>query len=210
MLSFEMLPAGHGDCLWIEYGDDPVRRVLIDGGPYYSYKHLRKKIEQLDADDRHFELLIVTHVDADHIEGVLRLLQEPHLGVTFGDVWFNGTKQINAAIDQGDLLDERHGEYLQALLTSSGQRWNGEFGGEVICVPARGDLPTATLDGCVKLTVVSPTGKELKTLGAEWVKSSTARASARGNRKGTQRSQGQSSPESAGQPQRRATGGYSR
>ncbi len=37
-----MLPAGHGDCLWIEYGD-PGRpqRVLIDGGPLHSYGHLR-------------------------------------------------------------------------------------------------------------------------------------------------------------------------
>ena len=167
MLSLEMLPAGHGDCLWIEYGV-PVRRILIDGGPYYSYKHLRNRIEQLDADDRHFELLIVTHVDADHIEGVLRLLQEPHLGVSFGDVWFNGTQQINAALDEGDLLDEREGEYLQAVLTSSEQPWNAAFGGKVIYVPAEGDLPTAKLGGDATLTVVSPTAKELKTLGARW------------------------------------------
>ena len=88
----------------------PVHRILVDGGPYYSYKYLRQKIEQLDPGDRHFELLIVTHVDADHIESTLRLLQEPRLGVSFGDVWFNGTKQINAALDQGDMLDERQGD----------------------------------------------------------------------------------------------------
>ncbi|AGB26723.1 hypothetical protein Mycsm_06587 (plasmid) [Mycobacterium sp. JS623] len=163
-----MLPAGHGDCLWIEYGD-PVRRILIDGGPYYSYKHLRDRVEQLDEGDRHFELLIVTHVDADHIEGVLRLLQEPHLGVSFGDVWFNGTTQINAALDQGDLLDERQGEYLQALLTDSGQRWNDAFDGKVVYVRATGDLPVATLAGGATLTVVSPTAKELRTLAGHWV-----------------------------------------
>jgi beta-lactamase superfamily II metal-dependent hydrolase len=168
MLTIEMLPAGHGDCLWIEYGD-PVRRILVDGGPYYSYKHLRNKIEQLDAHDRHFELLIVTHVDADHIEGILRLLQEPRLGVNFGDVWFNGTTQINAALDQGDLLDERQGEYLQAVLTDSGQRWNGAFGGNVVYVPADGELPKKKLDGDATLTVVSPTAKELRTLAAHWV-----------------------------------------
>ena len=33
MLKIEMLLAGHGDCLWIEYGDPQApRRVLIDGG----------------------------------------------------------------------------------------------------------------------------------------------------------------------------------
>ncbi len=169
MLTLEMLPAGHGDCLWIEYGD-PVHRILVDGGPYYSYKYLRDKIEQLDPGDRHFELLIVTHVDADHIEGVLRLLQEPHLGVSFGDVWFNGTTQINAALDADDMLDEQQGEYLQALLTDSGQRWNGAFDGGVVYVPTSGELPMKTLDGDATLTVISPTANELKTLAAHWVK----------------------------------------
>lgn len=55
--------------------------------------------------------------------------------MTFDDVWFNGTRQINAALDDGDLLDERQGEYLQAVLTHSGQRWNGAFDGEAIFVP---------------------------------------------------------------------------
>lgn len=167
MVALEMLPAGFGDGLWIEYGD-PVRRILIDGGPYFSYKHLRNKISELDPDDRHFELLIITHIDADHIETPLRLLQEPGLGVSFGDVWFNGTKQINAALDDADKLDERQGEYLQALLVSSGQRWNGAFAGEAIFVPDSGELPVATLDGGATLTVLSPTFELLRTLGSQW------------------------------------------
>ena len=33
MFTIEMLPAAHGDCLWIEYGSgQEVRRILIDGG----------------------------------------------------------------------------------------------------------------------------------------------------------------------------------
>ena len=33
MLRIEMLPAAHGDCLWIEYGSGTnVHRILIDGG----------------------------------------------------------------------------------------------------------------------------------------------------------------------------------
>jgi hypothetical protein len=93
-----------------------------------------------------------TLVDADHIEGVLRLLQESALGVTFGDVWFNGATQINAALGAGDQLDEREGEYFQALLTESSQTWNDAFDGEMICVPDMGELPTATLAGNATLT----------------------------------------------------------
>ena len=46
MLKIEMLRAGHGDCLWIEYGDPKApRRVLIDGGATGTHKRaLRPKL----------------------------------------------------------------------------------------------------------------------------------------------------------------------
>ena len=49
MLSVELLPAAHGDAIWIEYGAKaPLRRVLIDGGPAPTYASaLRKRIGQL-------------------------------------------------------------------------------------------------------------------------------------------------------------------
>jgi beta-lactamase superfamily II metal-dependent hydrolase len=169
MLSCELLPAAQGDCLWIEYGD-PIRRVLVDGGPYNTYRHLHDKIAGLPKDQRHFELLIVTHVDADHIEGILRLLQESSLEVSFGDVWFNGATQLNAEFGAPDQLDEREGEYLQALLTSSGQRWNNAFDGKPIYVPEDGELPTAKLVGDATLTVLSPTATQLRVLLQKWVR----------------------------------------
>jgi beta-lactamase superfamily II metal-dependent hydrolase len=169
MLSCELLPAAQGDCLWIEYGD-PVRRVLVDGGPYNTYRHLHDKIRSLPQDERHFELMIVTHVDADHIEGILRLLQESSLGVSFDDVWFNGATQLNAEFGAPDQLDEREGEYLQALLlTSPDQHWNNAFGGKPIYVPEHGELPTAKLDGDATLTVLSPTTTQLRALLQRWV-----------------------------------------
>ena len=69
MLKIEMLRAGHGDCLWIEYGDPQhPRRVLIDGGATGTHKRaLRPKLLGLPEKDRRFELLMVTHIDADHI-----------------------------------------------------------------------------------------------------------------------------------------------
>ena len=70
MFRIEMLPAAHGDCLWIEYGSGArVHRILIDGGPAHAYPALRERILHLPADARRFELLVITHIDADHIEG---------------------------------------------------------------------------------------------------------------------------------------------
>ena len=75
MFRIEMLPAAHGDCLWIEYGSgSAVHRILIDGGPAHAYPALRQRILHLPAGERRFDLLVITHIDADHIEGVIRLL----------------------------------------------------------------------------------------------------------------------------------------
>jgi hypothetical protein len=76
----EMLPAAHGDALWIEYGDaGATNRVLIDGGPVPTYKFIEKRIEQVPDGERYFELIVLTHVDADHVEGLVRLFAEKPL-----------------------------------------------------------------------------------------------------------------------------------
>jgi glyoxylase-like metal-dependent hydrolase (beta-lactamase superfamily II) len=87
----EMLPAQQGDALWIEYGSTggSVHRILIDGGTPPTYHVLKRRIMGLSDKDRIFELLIVTHIDTDHIGGALKLLADRSLGVTFRDVWFN-------------------------------------------------------------------------------------------------------------------------
>ncbi len=71
MITIEMLPAAHGDALWIEYGTGRnIRRILIDGGPARSYEMgLRRRMAMIPEQQRKFELVVVTHIDADHIDG---------------------------------------------------------------------------------------------------------------------------------------------
>ena len=74
MFQIEMLPAGRGDCLWIEYGScSDVHRILIDGGPEGTYDVLRERILALPPAERRFELIVLTHVDRDHIAGLIPL-----------------------------------------------------------------------------------------------------------------------------------------
>jgi glyoxylase-like metal-dependent hydrolase (beta-lactamase superfamily II) len=75
MFSIEMLPAKDSDCVWIEYGKpDEVHRVVIDGGPLGASDALRSRIETLPVADRNLELLVVTHIDSDHIAGIVKAL----------------------------------------------------------------------------------------------------------------------------------------
>ncbi|MCP4048295.1 MAG: hypothetical protein GY732_20145 [Gammaproteobacteria bacterium] len=177
MFRIEMLPAAHGDCLWIEYGSGAdIRRILIDGGPAHTYPSLRERILHLPSEDRHFELLIVTHIDGDHIEGVVRLLQDAEvLGCTFGKIWFNGRDQLNEVPDPaGEPLGAVQGEYLGILIadyeTRTGERvWNTDFNNGIASIdPQHPTFPPVMLDGDCRLTLFSPTFDRLLDLKDRW------------------------------------------
>jgi hypothetical protein len=177
MFRIEMLPAAHGDSLWITYGsmDDP-RYILIDGGIRYTYKNLRERILALPPGHRRLELLIITHVDADHIEGCIRLLQDKKLGLDIREIWFNGQPQLDGLPDPAriDMLGAKQGEFLGALIkqyeTQVGRPvWNSSFGGKAVMVPDTGELISKDING-LKLTIVSPGLDQLLELNTEWVK----------------------------------------
>lgn len=83
MLKLEVVAAKHGDCLILHYGKEArPRRILIDGGPPGVYRrHLRPRLKELREEsgvDRpvKFELAMVSHIDQDHIKGLLELTDE--------------------------------------------------------------------------------------------------------------------------------------
>lgn len=78
-----VLPAQRGDALWIEYGtEDAPNHILIDGGITATGRdHLRKRVEEVGT-PLHFELLVVTHIDLDHIQGILQFLENLPEGIT--------------------------------------------------------------------------------------------------------------------------------
>lgn len=167
MFTLEMMPAQYGDALWIEYGDpDRPHVVAIDGGPQSDRSPLVSRLrERADGHRKqHLELLIVTHIDADHINGTLAALQTLPAGVTIGDVWFNGFKHLVAP----DQLGPETGELLARHLQKSGLPWNETFEGGAVLVPDGGDLPEVELDGGLRLTLLSPNRDKLAKLHKVW------------------------------------------
>ena len=182
MFAIEMLPAEQGDALFIEYGAGLTRhRILIDGGTPSTVDAVVSRVERLAPEDRHFELLIVTHVDTDHIGGILRFLADPPAGLTFDDVWFNGWPQLeplSADLPLGPMtadaiLGPKDGEILDRLLELQVDRvvrnHNKAFNGEAVMVRATGPLPSHVLDGGMRLTLLAPGHRALIKLRNEWV-----------------------------------------
>lgn len=172
MFSIEMLPANEGDALWIEYGADPVRRILIDCGRTTAYE---KAAGRLGADaDLKLELFVLTHVDADHISGAIRLLADGRFGKSrVGDVWFNGWRHLNGLHRDFDgdipgVLSATQGEYFGALLRDREYPWNETFGGLPVVVEDDGPLPQIPLEGGMTLTLLGPTRDNLVAMRDRW------------------------------------------
>jgi beta-lactamase superfamily II metal-dependent hydrolase len=169
LFNIEMLPAGHGDCLWVEYGDGPkTNRVLIDCGTKSTYDaFLKARIGAQTKSARDFELFILTHIDDDHIGGGIQVLKEASsLGVTFADVWFNGWKHIRK---YGN-LNAKQGEIFSELTAKNELNWNVWKSGGAIVLPEDGTPQTCKLPGGLQLTLLSPTEQKLKELAPKWKK----------------------------------------
>lgn len=84
IFSLEALPAQYGDSLIVHFGEtDRPRFLVIDGGPSGVYEQaLQPRLKQLAAThrDEHgklpIEVLMVSHADADHIQGILDLTED--------------------------------------------------------------------------------------------------------------------------------------
>ncbi len=175
MITIEMLPAAHGDALWIEYGSGrQMRRILIDGGPARSYEGgLRRRMAALPEHLRNFELVVITHIDADHIDGSIILLQEKKkAGLRFQtkEFWFNGWDQLPKL--ETETYAPLQGEFLSALVgKDSGLKgiWNNSFKKGAVMVSDQKSLPEIPLEGRARITLLGPTALELKRLRARWV-----------------------------------------
>ena len=107
----EMLDAGCGDALIITLhtplppdrvtGDGPDRVIVIDTGPPTRevrdrLAHRLRQIPLGPDGRRRTDLLVITHIDADHIGNAVDLLTDTDLNWRPDQVWFNGKPQLDA------------------------------------------------------------------------------------------------------------------
>jgi hypothetical protein len=166
VFTIEMLPAQRGDALWLTYGEPPdLHHVLIDGGPKETLATLvptlEDRIDRLGDGVNRVELLTITHIDTDHIQGVASLLSDNSRVKLFRDVWFNGHTHLG-------LLGGVDGERLTSALAPNHRRWNRAFGGRAVVLSTTGRLPRKQLRGGLELTLLSPTTDGLARLAPKW------------------------------------------
>ena len=208
MLTLHVIQARHGDCLLVEWdpGAAPnaaaptLRRfILIDGGPSRVYRtHLKPELERLAAAGATLDRVLLTHVDDDHVKGLLDLFtdlvrqkkagQDPVIALdglwhnTFsqavgGDVLAVALQTLPPALCAHLLIVPTRGA-AQARSIGQGDRLTQLAAG--LAVPANQDFPpprrietaapppVVEFDG-LRVTVVGPTPAQLDALRAEWL-----------------------------------------
>lgn len=119
-LSIKFLKAINGDCIHISFKDSEgvIKNILIDGGldaTYYksetnSYGELKTTIDNLSEQDQKINLLVLSHIDNDHINGLLKWFEMDNKAHELIEkVWFNSGKLISEYLDEPENPDLKLG-----------------------------------------------------------------------------------------------------
>ena len=183
VLTVESFPARFGDAILLTYGPTGTPRpfrILIDAG----LKSFGTKLGRRFADEKTvIDLLVVSHIDVDHIGGVVSLLRDASFADRLGGVWFNGYKHLDEFSDLlGPVDGERLTQQLVALASdrdrnvswNSGWPWKQLSPGDGLpdrvggAVVADGVPPRIALPGGATAIVLSPTPAKLAALLPTW------------------------------------------
>ena len=92
-MQLQMFRSGKGDCLLLSNSANTVR-ILVDGGMPEAYKaHVAKTLGKLRAAKKMIDLAYVSHIDQDHIGGILRMLDDEVLWRVHEYQTSNGNKK---------------------------------------------------------------------------------------------------------------------
>jgi hypothetical protein len=98
VLALDVVQAAFGDALVLRFGSARQPRcILIDGGPSVSYAgSLRPELAAMAAAGERFDAVVLSHIDNDHVEGLLAYLAElrsadgePSDLPSIGELWHN-------------------------------------------------------------------------------------------------------------------------
>lgn len=94
-----------GDCILIKLvnNGEPFN-ILVDSGiGFECIKMLREDLENIKKVGEKIDLLIITHIDSDHISGIVNLFEDTCFDKTiFSKIWFNSGRNISNYLKCGE------------------------------------------------------------------------------------------------------------
>lgn len=168
-MEIKFFDTGCGDAIHIRFlGDDKLyHNIFIDGGSesegIYS-NGIRKAIEAINQKSEIIDLWIITHIDDDHIGGVLRFINDEiffkSVDISKTKFWYNyAPVDYDAGVRDSNLKSVRQGVKLRQFLAKN----------SVLNEFVTDALGTLDFYGA-KMTILSPDQISLKNLIEKWKK----------------------------------------
>ncbi len=193
-IKIKIFPALNGDSTLLDLSN---KLFLIDGGYVNTFNdflcgELKKKSEE----GKKISHLIVTHIDSDHISGIVKLLDKNINSkiINIENIWHNSYRHIKDLSDNLNLesfdgktdltalsvksylkevIEGRHeisaeqGSALSALILKGNYKWNSEFGGKAVTI---NNLDVISVDDKTTIRILSPNNDKLSKLKKLWNK----------------------------------------
>lgn len=144
--------------------------------------YLFPNLKEIEAQGGKLDVVVVTHIDGDHISGIIRLLED--IPIEIGDIWYNGYRHIQSvAVTTEDKetfahrsickesqseeckpISAKQGCTLSALIARNGIPWNTPGKGNTIMAPMSFTLEDAIIH------FLSPNNEDIGALESFWKK----------------------------------------
>lgn len=112
-MKVQFLKAGKGDSIWLSWEfEGESESMLVDTGTpgtYSEIKHLSSKFGKLSA-------IIVTHVDYDHVGGIIKMLDDPSCPIKDEFILYVNSASMILKKAPGEKVDYKHGIQLDTIL----------------------------------------------------------------------------------------------
>lgn len=161
-----IFPAGDGDCFVCEFnvGGKPFR-LMVDGGVGSTFeRHTKGYLNDLEDV---IDLAVVTHIDDDHIAGMIKILEDPVAWKKIKSIWFNGYIHLPTRAG-AQSFSVGQGESLAKLIAKRQIPWNEHFGHGAVKINDDGSPRVIELGANAKITILSPGLPQLTKLKRDW------------------------------------------
>ena len=195
MMKIKMYPAKEGDAFLVSLkSDEGQKNILIDMGLADTYEsEIKKDLIELKSLGQKIDLLVITHIDQDHIQGAIQFIQEnggDRSIIEVEEVWHNSFRHLQfdkkeklsksenkileliiaqntpVTIEGRANISAKQGSSLAALLLKYNYNWNIHSQSNAICI----DQKTTHNFGSFKINLLSPNKDKLINLERFWVK----------------------------------------
>jgi len=195
MIKIKSYKAGKGDAFLLSFGENKEHNIMIDMGISATYSQIKPDLELLASNGKKIDLLVVTHMHADHIGGAIKFLKDNGNDkniIEVDEVWHNSYRHLNfdkknKSEDIEDrtitvlrnYIERQESMVIEDKIEKSSVRqgssfsknlkdynWNSSFNGEPVVL--KDDTPKK-IGKNINIILLSPNESKLNALSSEWL-----------------------------------------